>query len=239
MDKRKLASKIILALDVPGLNDARKLINQLEKTGIAFKIGFQLFTNSGPKSIRTVKDSGSRLFLDLKFHDIPNTVTRAAEVVTEMGVDMFNVHVSGGMEMMKAAVKGAESKSEELGIRKPFVIGVTMLTSIDQKLFDQVYEGKTKLSNQVLHMAKLAQDAGLDGVVASPQEIEMIRSACGDEFIIVTPGVRPEWSSKDDQKRTMTPSEAISRGASYLVIGRPIRKAHDPAEALNKIIQSL
>lgn len=232
----KLAEKVIVALDVATFDQARELMDQLDASARSFKVGFQLFTSVGPDIVREIKSRGKFLFLDLKFHDIPNTVARASEVVTELGVDMFNVHISGGMEMMRAAAEAAKSKAYELGIKKPIMLGVTILTSIDAAALQQVFGSGKSLQDQIVYMAELAQRAGLDGVVASPQEVELIRTACGDDFVIVTPGVRPEWASSDDQKRTMTPVEAVKAGADYVVIGRPIRQSPNPADALNRII---
>ncbi len=239
MPYTELSEKIIVALDVATFDKATELMDQLDETARALKVGSQLFTSIGPDVIREVKKRGKWLFLDLKFHDIPNTVARAAEVATELGVDMFNIHISGGLEMMRSAAEATKSKASELGIEKPIVLGVTILTSIDAPTLQEVFGSTKSLEEQVVHMAKLAQRAGLDGVIASPQEIKSIRTACGDDFVIVTPGVRPEWASSDDQKRTMTPGEALAAGASYVVIGRPIRQAPEPANALARILQEV
>ena len=199
----------------------------------------QLFTVAGPRIIKEIKGRGKSLFLDLKFHDIPNTVARACEAATALGVDLLNLHVSDGTEMMYTAAEAVKAKADELGIMKPALLGVTVLTSMDEAAFRQVFNSDNSLTDQVGSMALLAQSAGLDGVVASPQEIGLIRSLCGEKFTIVTPGVRPEWASSDDQKRTMTPAQAFSAGASYVVIGRPIRSSPDPAKALERILQEV
>ena len=235
----KLSDKIIVALDVSTLHEARELIDHLGDRPVAFKVGSQLFTSVGPDIIREIKGKGKKLFLDLKFHDIPNTVARASEAATELGVDMFNVHIAGGLEMMRAAAEATKSKASELGVEKPVVLGVTILTSIDGSTFRRDFNSGNSLRGQIVYMAKLAQRAGLDGVVASPQEIRLIRTACGDDFVVVTPGVRPEWASRDDQKRTMTPAQALAAGATYVVIGRPIRQSPEPANALERILQEL
>jgi orotidine-5'-phosphate decarboxylase len=215
------------------------LMEQLSDRAGMFKVGSQLFTSVGPDIIREIKGKGKRLFLDLKFHDIPNTVARASEVATELGVDMFNVHASGGLEMMRAAAEATKLKASELGIEKPIVLGVTILTSIDALTFQQDFASSNSLQEQIVYMARLAQRAGLDGVVASPQEIQFIRIACGNDFVVVTPGVRPEWAAHDDQKRTMTPAEALAAGANYVVIGRPIYRSPEPANALERVLQQL
>lgn len=239
MSNMELSERIIVALDVPTFDKARQLMDQLGTSARSLKVGSQLFTSVGPDIVREVKKRDKKLFLDLKFHDIPNTVARASEVAVELGVDMFNIHVSGGLAMMRAAAEAAKSKASQLGMEKPIILGVTILTSIDAPTLREVFNSDASLQEQIVHMARLAQRAGLDGVVASPQEIEPIRSACGDDFVIVTPGVRPEWASLDDQKRTMTPAEALTAGADYVVIGRPIRQSPEPANALERIIQEV
>jgi len=233
------AEKIIVALDVSTFDAARELMDQLSGQPVAFKVGNQLFTSVGPDIIKEVKRRGRTLFLDLKFHDIPNTVARASESATELGVDIFNIHISGGLEMMRDAAQATKARASELGIKKPIVLGVTVLTSLNEAIFQGDFDSGRNLQDQIIYMAKLAQRSGLDGVVASPQEIKLIRKVCGDDFVIVTPGVRPEWASRDDQKRTMTPSEAISAGANYVVIGRPIRNSPEPAAALERVLQEL
>jgi len=239
MRNTELSDRVIIALDVATFDEARQLMEQLSNKAGMFKVGSQLFTSVGPDIIREIKGKGKRLFLDLKFHDIPNTVARASEVATELGVDMFNVHVSGGLEMMRAAAEATKSKASELGIEKPIILGVTILTSIDALTFQQDFASSNSLQEQIVYMARLAQRAGLDGVVASPQEIQFIRIACGNDFVVVTPGVRPEWAAQDDQKRTMTPAEALAAGANYVVIGRPIYQSPEPANALERVLQQL
>ncbi len=235
----KIEERIIIALDVPTFDEAADLMDKLGDRARSLKVGSQLFTSVGPDIIREIKRRGKKLFLDLKFHDIPNTVARASEAAAELGVDIFNVHVSGGLEMMRDAAQATKAKASELGIEKPIVLGVTILTSIDESMFQSVLGSCNSLKDQIVHMAKLAQKAGLDGVVASPQEIRLIREACGEDFVVLTPGVRPEWASSDDQKRTMTPVEAFKAGANYVVIGRPIYRAPEPADALERILRQL
>jgi orotidine-5'-phosphate decarboxylase len=239
MGNTELSDRIIVALDVATFDEARQLLDQLGEMPVAFKVGSQLFTSVGPDIIKEIKGRGKTLFLDLKFHDIPNTVARAAEAAVELGVDIFNIHIAGGMEMMRDAAEATKSKAAELGIKKPIILGVTVLTSIDESMFQRVLNTDVSIQDQIAHMAKLAQSAGLDGVVASPHEIKLIRTACGNNFVILTPGVRPEWASRDDQKRTMTPSQAVAAGADYVVIGRPIRQAPNPVGALRRIFQEL
>lgn len=186
-----------------------------------------------------VNERGGKVFLDLKFHDIPNTVARAAEVATKLGVYIFNIHTSGGYEMMKAAAEASKKTSLSLGTRKPLILGVTLLTSINQEILEKEIGIKKILKEQVVHLAKLAKDAGLDGVVASSWEIKEIRKTCGEDFVILTPGIRPVGKSSDDQKRVMTPREAIKLGSDFLVIGRPIRNAANPVEAAKNILKEM
>ena len=231
--------RLILALDVDDFKKAEELVDELSDYVRTFKIGNQLFTAEGAKVVNMVYKKGGKVFLDLKFHDIPNTVARAAEVATKLGVYIFNVHTSGGYEMMKAAAEASKKISLASGIRKPLILGVTLLTSINQEILEKDLGIKRRLDEQVVHLAKLAKAAGLDGVVASSWEIKEIRKACGKDFIILTPGIRPAGKSSDDQKRIMTPGEAIKLGANLLVIGRPIRNASNPVEAAKEILREM
>jgi len=231
--------RLVLALDVDDFKKANELVGKLSDYVGVFKIGSQLFTAEGAKVVNMVKEKGGKVFLDLKFHDIPNTVARAAEVATKLGVSIFNVHTSGGYEMMKAAAEATKKISVMLGIIKPLILGVTLLTSINQEILEKEIGIKKGLEEQVVHLAKLAKAAGLDGVVASSWEIKEIRKACGEDFVILTPGIRPAGKSSDDQKRIMTPWEAVKLGADFLVIGRPIRNAANPVEAAKKILREM
>ena len=231
--------RLVLALDVDNFKKAEQLVGKLSDYIGVFKIGSQLFTAEGAKVVNMVNDKGSKVFLDLKFHDIPNTVARAAEVAAKLGVYIFNVHTSGGYEMMKAAAEITAKTSQELGIKKPLILGVTLLTSINQEILEKEIGIKKRLKEQVVHLAKLAKAAGLDGVVASSCEIKEIRKACGEDFVILTPGIRPAGKPSDDQKRVMTPQEAIKLGSDFLVIGRPIRNASNPVEATKEILREM
>ena len=239
-------NRILVALDVDSGAAAIALADMLRVSVAGFKIGKQLFTAEGPSMVRTLAERGDRVFLDLKFHDIPNTVAGAVASAVATGAWMVNVHASGGRRMMEAAAQAATTAADRLGRPRPLVIAVTVLTSLDQAGLHEV--GVTRpMIEQVVSLARLAQESGLDGVVASPQEIAAIRAACGPEFQIVTPGIRPTdpqrtspatpsaGSAGDDQARTMGPAEAVERGASYLVIGRPITAAPDPAAAAERI----
>ena len=186
-----------------------------------------------------LRSRGQKVFVDLKFHDIPNTVARDVGTMTKHGAHMINMHASGGLEMMQAARKSAYKVSIERDILPPVLLGVTVLTSIDESSFQRDFGSERQLTKQVVYLAQLAQEAGLDGVVASPLEIEPIRKVCGDKFLIVTPGIRPKWAENDDQRRITTPAEAISRGADYIVVGRPIIGAEDPLEAAEMILEEM
>ena len=227
-------NQVLVALDVDTADAAHALADTLRGHVGGFKIGSRLFTSHGPSVVESLVSRGDRVFLDLKFHDIPNTVAGAVAAATRLGVWMVNVHASGGHTMMKAARDAAETESSKLGRPRPLVIAVTMLTSLSDETMGEI--GVTDaLSAQVGRLAVLAQSAGLDGVVASPQEIALIRNRCGESFEIVTPGIRSASDEKADQRRTMTASEALAAGASYLVVGRPIIAAADPRAAAERI----
>ena len=238
---------ILVALDVESAAKAIELADQLRGSVGGFKIGKQLFTAAGPSMVRELNDRGDRVFLDLKFHDIPNTVAGAVQSAVATGAWMVNVHASGGSAMMTAAAEAAQKAADALSRPRPLVIAVTVLTSMNDQALREVGVERTMM-DQVVHLARLAQAAGLDGVVASPLEITAIRKACGSDFQIVTPGIRPlrqgsgqaaDQQGKDDQARTMTPAEAMAAGSSYMVIGRPITAAPNPREAAEKIAASL
>ena len=230
--------KLIVALDVDSLNSAKEIIDKLYPLVKIFKIGSQLFTEAGPDAVRMVRARGARVFLDLKFHDIPNTVANASKAAARLGVFMMNLHVQGGFEMMRTASIAVKEEARRLNIERPVVLGVTVLTSIGEKDLKDL-EIRKGVKSQVTYLAKLAKDAGLDGVVASAEEIQPIRWTCGDDFIIVTPGIRPQWAQKGDQKRTATPKEAIKLGATYIVVGRPILEAADPKKAAEDVIKEM
>jgi orotidine-5'-phosphate decarboxylase len=225
-----MPNHVIVALDVPSLAEARDAAEALAAHVAGVKIGKQLFTAEGPAAVRSIQQLGLRVFLDLKFHDIPNTVAGAVGSAGTLGVWMVNVHASGGSTMMKAAAEAAGRTAP-----RPLVLGVTVLTSWRTDEFQATLGTPASIPDTVVRLARLSQAAGLDGVVASPQEIGLIREACGPKFLIVTPGVRPADAALNDQQRVMTPGEAIRAGADYVVIGRPILAAKDPVAAAQRI----
>ena len=233
-------SYLIVPLDFPDLATALAMVDQLDTTISWFKVGKELFTSVGPLAVESLRDRGKQVFLDLKFYDIPNTVAGAVAAATAVGANLTNVHASGGLEMMKAAKQSATHQAEKLGIPRPKLLGVTVLTSIDQTTFVRDFDSRRKIAEQVVYLAELSQQAGMDGVVASPLEIEQIRQACGRDFWIVTPGVRSGGKDAlNDQKRVMTPRQAIVAGANQLVVGRPITQTEDPVQAANQILAEI
>ena len=234
-----MKDKIIVALDVPTKEEALAIVEELGDAVGAYKIGMQLYNAVGPEILDEVAKRNGKVFLDLKFHDIPNTVASAARTVANLGVFMFNVHASGGYTMMAEAVKALKEESEQLGVEKPLLIAVTVLTSMSEEEMQKEVGVSRSIGEQVVALAKMAKEAGMDGVVASPLEIEMIREACGPDFLIVTPGIRPRDAALGDQKRVKTPGEAVRDGADYLVIGRPITKATDRMTAVKDIVSEI
>ena len=235
----KPKDRIILALDVPDFDEALRIVYQFEEHVGTFKVGSELFTAVGPEIIKKINTMGKKVFLDLKFHDIPNTVAKSAAAAARLGAFMFNVHTLGGLEMMKQAAEAVRKISLEANIDRPRLIGVTILTSIDQSVLQDELGIGLRMSAQVKHLAGLAYRAGLDGVVASPEDAGNLRAHFGKDFLIVTPGIRPAGGGDDDQKRISTPGAAISAGADYLVVGRPIIKASDPRRAALSIVEEI
>lgn len=229
---------LIIALDVDTLEEAGRLADILGPYVGAFKVGMQLFYSAGTEAVQRVKKKGP-VFIDLKLHDIPNTVAGAARVLTRLGVSIINVHAAGGRAMMQAATGAVRDEAARTGLPKPLVIAVTVLTSMDQEAFNRDLGIPGSVEDRVVSWATMAKEAGLDGVVASPREISAIRDRCGPDFAIITPGVRPQWAAANDQKRTMTPAEAVRLGATCLVIGRPVTGAADPVEAVKAVLNEI
>lgn len=226
-------NRIVVALDCPSVKQAINLAEQLDPKSCRLKVGKELFTREGPAVVEKLRNKGFDIFLDLKFHDIPNTTAAACAAAADLGVWMINVHALGGRRMMEAARNAVDKSSHQ-----PLLIGVTILTSM--AVDDLLEIGLTDLpANEVARLAGLAEDSGLDGLVCSAHEAAAMRSRFGSDFVLVTPGIRPDGSEKGDQRRTMTPREALSAGASYLVVGRPISRAEKPVEVLNNIVAEI
>lgn len=239
ISNKAASDKLIFALDADNYEDALSWVELLSGHVGMFKVGKELFTAVGPKIIESIKKRGQRVFLDLKFHDIPNTVARAAEAAVRLNVDMFNVHASGGIQMIKETVSSAWACADKLGTARPIILAVTVLTSLNNADLAEIgFQKNTK--DLVVHLAKLAQTAGASGVVASAQDIAPLRDNFGDKFVIVTPGIRSAGAAtKDDQKRTLSAYEAVKTGADYIVVGRPIRAVPEPLEACRKIVREI
>lgn len=228
----EILKKVIVALDVDGIEDVKKFVDLLSEIEI-FKIGPRLFLKYGAEVIDFLQRKDKKVFLDLKFHDIPNTVYHSVKEATKLGVSMMTIHTLGGKEMIKSAVKGAEEESLRLGIERPKIMGVTILTSMDDENAKEVGFGY-KIEEMVKKLALLSFESGADGVIASPREIKVIRETVGENFLIATPGIRFE-EGKDDQKRTLSPSEAFSFGANYIIIGRPI--LNQPQKVVEELLK--
>ena len=236
--KKSARERLVFALDVDRFEDAEKWVKLLHHQVGVFKIGKQLFTRCGPEVVHMVLGEGGNVFLDLKYHDIPNTVAMAGLEAARMGVKMFNVHALGGREMMERTVAEIDREFPRDGQQRPLLLAVTVLTSATDETLREIGLDRP-VGEMVPRLARLAQEAGMDGVVASPQEVKAIREACGTDFVVVTPGVRPSFAAQDDQKRVTTPAQAIAAGSDYLVVGRPIARAEDPIEAAEKILEEI
>ncbi|MEH1891044.1 MAG: orotidine-5'-phosphate decarboxylase [Nostoc sp.] len=230
--------KIIVPLDVPDEESAIALVEQLPQV-VWWKVGLELFTSTGPKILKVLKSRQKRIFLDLKFHDIPNTVAGASRSAASYGVDLLTIHATCGSNALKAAREAAQEGAAQAGVKPPKLIAITLLTSISARQLAFDLKIPLELPEYALEMALLAQEAGLDGAVCSPQEVAQLRQTCGDDFLLVCPGVRPTWADKGDQKRSLTPAQAIIAGADYLVIGRPITTATEPELAWKRISEEL
>ncbi len=232
--------KLIVALDVETADEALRLFAELRGEAGMFKVGSQLFTAAGPDLVRRLVSEGARVFLDLKFHDIPNTVASAAREAVRLGVKLFNVHASGGGEMMRRAAEACAEEAARLGVEKPSLIAVTVLTSMDADALTETGVTESSVEEHVRRLAQLADASGLDGVVASPHEIRPVRRAVGRAgFLVVTPGVHPSAAAYADQKRVMSPADAVWSGADYVVVGRAILNTPDPALAARAIVEEM
>ena len=230
--------KLIVALDFHTKEDALALVDRLGDSVSFYKVGMELFYRVGSSIIEELKKRDKKIFLDLKLHDIPNTVAQGLCSLLYQGVDIMNVHASGGYTMMKTAVDAVRAEAAKMGIEPPKIIAVTILTSINEEDWKGLGQS-VSIKDQVIRLAKLTKQAGLDGVVASPQEAKFIRETCGEDFLIITPGVRPAGASVDDQSRIATPAKALVDGATHLVVGRPIRAAQNPVEAAENILKEM
>ncbi|MDJ0680068.1 MAG: orotidine-5'-phosphate decarboxylase [Xenococcaceae cyanobacterium MO_167.B52] len=229
---------IIVPLDVPDLPSAIALVEKLD--GVSFwKVGLELFTASGPEILEYLKSKEKRIFLDLKFHDIPNTVAGACRSAARYGVDLLTIHATAGKDALKAAKEAATEEAQAVGLQPPRLIAISLLTSISSRQLAFDLKIPLELPEYVLQMALMAKEVGLDGAVCSPQEVAQLREVCGNDFLLVCPGVRPTWAEKGDQKRTFTPAQAVKAGANYLVIGRPITASAEPKLAWEKICAEL
>lgn len=227
--------RLIVALDFHTFDDVKNLVGALGAGVNFYKVGMELFYSVGAGVVEWLKAQDKKIFVDLKLHDIPNTVAGGLCSLMNLGANILNVHASGGLTMMKTAAEALHAEAAKRGVECPKLIAITVLTSINQS----EWCGALKISEQVVEFARLAQTAGLDGVVASPQEAKLIRAACGEKFLIVTPGIRPAGAELNDQQRISTPAAALRNGATHLVIGRPIRAAKNPREAAEKILAEM
>ncbi len=231
-------SKLIVALDYTNPEDAKKIVKDLGSAVDFYKVGLELFLNSGGQILDFLKEEEKKIFLDLKFHDIPNTVAQAARWAAKLGVEMFNVHASGGREMQKMTVDIVNNEAVKNGIKPPLLIAVTVLTSFDEQGFTEIGFAKP-INESALALARIAQETGMDGVVCSALEAKSMKDAFGKDFLTVCPGVRPLWAASQDQKRIVTPSQAKENMADYIVIGRPVTGSQEPVKAALKILAEL
>ncbi|GAA6615267.1 orotidine-5'-phosphate decarboxylase [Scytonema sp. NUACC26] len=230
--------RVIVALDVPDERSAIDFVERLEQVSF-WKVGLELFTSTGPKILELLKSRQKRIFLDLKFHDIPNTVAGACRVASRYGVDLLTIHATSGKEALKAAIEAVQVGASSAGVKPPKLIAITLLTSISSRELAFDLKIPLELPEYVLEMLLMAQETGLDGTVCSPQEVAQLRQTCGKDFLLVCPGVRPTWAEAKDQARSLTPAQALKAGADYLVIGRPITASDNPELAWKKICEEL
>lgn len=230
--------RLIVALDVSTMDAMKEIVTSLGDAVSFYKVGMELFYAEGEQTVRYLQEQNKQVFLDLKLHDIPNTVAHGVSSLTRLGANLITMHGQGGPVMMKAAVQAARETAEQLGVERAKLLAITVLTSFDDEAWTST-GGQLPISDQVIRLAKLAKECGMDGVVCSALEAKMIREACSDDFLIVTPGIRPSFAATNDQKRIATPASALQDGASRLVIGRPITQAENPREAVRLIIEEM
>ena len=230
--------RLIVALDVSSLEAMQSIVTSLGDSVSYYKVGMELFYAAGEQTVTYLRDHNKSVFLDLKLHDIPNTVAHGIKSLTRLGAKLITIHSQGGKVMMEAAMNAAKEQATELGIERPKLLAITALTSFDDENWSAI-GGSLPISDHVVKLAKLAKEAGVDGVVASPLEAKLIREACGEDFLIVTPGIRPSFAATNDQKRIATPSSALQDGASRIVVGRPITQAENPQEAVRLIVEEM
>ncbi|MBI4528762.1 MAG: orotidine-5'-phosphate decarboxylase [Deltaproteobacteria bacterium] len=233
-----MRERLILALDIDDLERVKAIVRLLAGEVGMFKVGKQLFTHAGPAAVKLIQEVGGEVFLDLKFHDIPTTVAKAAVEATRLGVKMFDVHASGSLEMMRHTVREVRRVCRQEMLRQPMMLAVTVLTSLKKSDLEKLGV-EDDVPDQVVRLALLTREAGMDGVVASPHEAAVIRSACGRRFLIVSPGIRSHKGKRNDQKRVMDPQEAVRAGVDYIVVGRPIMEAKDPLAAAREIVAEM
>lgn len=239
MINEEIKKRLVLALDVEDIEVAKSLVDELSPYIATFKVGLQLFCGYGLEIVDYIKEKNSNFFLDVKLHDIPNTVEKASYNVVKNGANFFNVHATGGIEMMKKARCGADEASKKYNRKKPIILGVTILTSINDEILKNELLNENQVQDMVIQLAKNAKIAGLDGVVASAKELKAIKAELGKDFLVLTPGIRPLWSAKDDQKRIVTPSQAIKDGSDFIVLGRAITNSDDKIEAIKKVYKEI
>jgi orotidine-5'-phosphate decarboxylase len=237
MSKSDFTERIIVALDVQTRGEALSLVEELPDAEI-FKVGLTLFSAEGPSLLKEIQSHGKKIFLDLKLHDIPHQTAGAVRAGLGHGIHIMTLHASGGREMMVRASDTAEQEARQTGVAKPLLLAVTVLTSLKRDQLREIGMDE-KVNEQVLRLARLAKESGMDGVVCSPKEIDIIKGEFGRDFLVVSPGIRPSWSAAQDQKRILTPGEALKKGVDYMVIGRPITRASSPSEAFLKIGEEL
>lgn len=238
-NKAKAKDKLVLALDIDTKEEALKLIKDLKDYVGVFKVGLQLFTGVGPEIVKIMHSEGVKIFFDCKFNDIPNTVATASANIVKLGAVFFNIHMSGGSQMVKSTVKLAQETAQKYNLPTPIILGVTVLSSIDQTILSNELGIKTNIDDYVVELAQKAKAWGLSGVVASVKEASKIRAVCGENFVILCPGIRPKWSDSNDQQRIATPASAIDAGADFIVVGRPITAASNKLEATKMILSEM